>query len=141
MAIAFRNYATAATLIGLGVDTEAKDIHGRKQLHVAGLDARAKKKVPSVALSHLMQVVAFQNKAPSPRIIAPFSDASLQDTNADCATADLVRETAPIVDIFLNRGFDFCSPHKSGNLPFSFADDDSMHYSMVLAAACQGLFG
>lgn len=144
VAVASGNYATAARLIELGADTDVRDPRGRTPLHVMGMDSLASKHYPYQDLSHAIRRIAFGSKNKSTQTyVAPLSEMSSQ-TDHDShyiKDATLDNDRSPLVDLFLHHGFDFRTLDNSGKMTFFLALNDTMHFQMVHAAACQGLLG
>ena len=140
-AVAFGNYATAAMLVDLGAVLSVRDTAGRTPLHVMGLDSVAAARLPQLELSHAIRLLAFGPEAPLPHYVVPHHHAPDENHEDDETHHEEDDHEAPLIQKFLMKGFDFRATDRLQNLPFFYATDDSLHYLMVHAAACQGLFG
>ena len=148
-AVAFGNYATAAMLVDLGARLTIRDIMGRSPLHVMGLDNVAGTRLSQLELSHAIRVLAFGAEAPPPPYVVPHHHHHHHhhlSSNHDGPNEDETHHEdddlqAPLIQKFLMRGFDFRVADRLDNLSFFYAADITLHYLMVHAAACQGLFG
>lgn len=140
VAVAFGNYATAAVLVDLGANVQARDVAGRTALHVMGLDRVAARKLPHMNASHAIRLLAFGPEAPPPPYVVPHHHPPEDDPSVTSTHHEQDNEQAPLIQKCLLRGFDFCAVDNLHNLPFAYATDDTLHYLMVHAAACQGLF-
>lgn len=142
-AVAFGNYATAATLVDLGVTLTVRDSVGRTALHVMGKDSVAVERLPQMELSQAIRLLAFGAEAPPPPYVVPHHHGPDDDEQGDTThhEDDNKDAEAPLIHKCLMKGFDFRAADRLGNLPFFYATDDSLHYLMVHAAACQGLMG
>mmetsp|Transcript_373 Transcript_373/g.780 ORF Transcript_373/g.780 Transcript_373/m.780 type:complete len:474 (+) Transcript_373:112-1533(+) len=88
-AVAFGNYATAATLVDLGADIEACDTFGRTPTQLLGLHVLATQQLPQETLSHAIRVVAFGPEAPPAPFVAPLSDLSAAENDVLMESGDL----------------------------------------------------
>eukprot|EP00977_Amphora_coffeiformis_P020834 scaffold8601_cov191-Amphora_coffeaeformis.AAC.4 len=142
-AVAFGNYATAAMLVELGAHLTARDAMERTPLHVMGLDNVAVTRLPQLELPHAIRLLAFGPEAPLPPYVVPHhhSPSDEEDDDQDDTHHEDDDLEAPLIQKFLMRGFDFRATDRLNNLPFFYATDNTLHYLMVHAAACQGMFG
>lgn len=162
VAMAFGNYDTATTLVDLGAPLDTRDTLGRTALHVMGLHRLAAIRLPRQEVSHAIRILAFGPEAPPPpsSTVPPpphyHQDNAFKNDKDDDDLSDQQRATqhfpkqeaqseasamvATLIDKCLHKGFDFTSMDHLQNLPFVHAPDDTLHYLMVHAAACQGLF-
>ena len=140
VATAFGNYATAARLLELGADVESRDSWGRTPMHCLGMDALARAQMSGIDLAYSIRVIAFGTDVPPATFVAPLSAASTADQKTDenhnHAQEDAARE---LVESVLFKGFDFRSTDNVGNLPFFYAENTTVRYLALQAAACQGL--
>jgi len=145
-AVAFGNYATAAMLVDLGACLTIRDIMGRSPLHVMGLDSVAVTRLSQLELAHAIRLLAFGAEAPLPPYVVPHHHHHPLSPNHDGPNEDETHHEdddlqVPLIQKFLMNGFDFRVADRLDNLSFFYAADTTLHYLMVHAAACQGLFG
>ena len=152
VAVAFGNYATAVRLVKAGANVLARDPLGRTPLHLAGYDAWAMRLLgvshqTSDDLARGVQVVAFgkHRALPAPQL-PPSSEASRQEEESFSQQSSEHRRqiqedeaACELVRLVQYQGFDFTTTDHAGNLPFGRADNDTLRYLTVHAAACQGL--
>ena len=119
-----------------GADCNARDnIHGWTPLHTAMASGNYATAVVLLQQGASLDLVDALGRTPVHVIDhqrEPKDDVVCEDDRVTTATA--------LVDICLQRGFDFCRRDNTGNLSFFSVTTDALHFAMIQAAASQGLF-
>ena len=117
-----------ALVVTKGADVNVADVTGWTPLHSALGCGNYTTAVLLMQLGGNVQAVDALGRTPF----------HVADTLANTFTTS--ESAAQLVDVCLHAGFDFRCVDHAGNLPFATVRDDTLHFALVHAAACQGLF-
>lgn len=126
-----------------GAYVNVTDWTGRTPLHEALASGNYPTAVSLVQLEAAAQTVSAPDE--NGRTLFHVADTAWTSTTTTATTtwntSTAAAAAAQLVHLCLHAGFDFRALDHAGTLPFTTVQNDTLHYCLVQAAACQGLFG